>query len=440
MDGVKRIKINFKPQGYQKESLFHPARFKVIIRGRRGGKTEEEIQGAIKDAVTNPGLHWITAPSYRQVKSIIWTRLKAVLRIDDLWKFNEQELYAEHPAILDENKVPTRLELKGCDKTDSLVGVGLKSLRMDEAGLTSNKAWDLLRPMLADHKAPAWFYTTPRGKNWLYDLYKRGKSLDYPDWMSWRQPTSVNKYISPDEIDLAKQEMSELMFRQEFMAEFLEDDIGVFRRIRACVTGEFESPIPGRFYVIGVDLAKSYDFTVLTVIDSVTRQVVAWERFQDVSWKEQKLRIQALAIKYNNALCVIDSTGVGDPIYEDLSGSSVSCESFKFTNATKNKLVDQLAISIEQRLITFPRIPELIQELSQFEYKISDGGRIIYSAPDGKHDDCVISLGLAVWALRSSLKEAQVVQEQTIALVEDKVGRGEVVWDEEEDEQEYGGY
>jgi hypothetical protein len=417
--------IPYCPQDFQRAIHESKKRFKVVKIGRRGGKTELLINEQIRQAVNNPGLHWICAPSYKQVKSISWTRLKALLKVDRDWKCNEQELSAHHPVI------GTTLELKGTDNEDSLRGVGLKSVGLDEAASIKENVWpEIIRPMLADSRGPALFIGTPKGKNWFHDIYFK----DDPDWQSWGYPTSVNKYIHPDEIAQAKKDMSERLFRQEFLAEFLDDETGVFKKIRQCVTGEFQGPILGRFYVLGIDLAKTQDFTVLTVIDSVTRHVVAFERFQDVSWTEQKLRIQALAHKYNNALCVIDATGVGDPIVEDLQHCGLSLyydgdkPGFKFTNESKNRLIDNLAIAIESRLVTFPNIEVLVDELQRYEYQITTGGKIQYGAPDGRHDDAVTSLALSVWGIRNQMREAQVYQGQEEVFV-DRVGRGIPVYE-----------
>ena len=428
MKKVKQITIPYTPQGYQLEIHNHPARFRVVNIGRRGGKTELLINEKIRDAVKNPGLHWIVAPSYRQVKSICWTRLKSLLKVDPDWKYNEQELYAEHP------KIGTRIELKGADNEDSLRGVGLKSVGLDECAMMKSNVWpEIIRPMLADSGGGALFISTPKGRNWFYDVYLKGTNDD-PLWHSWNYPTSINKYISPEEIDQAKADLSEMLFKQEFMAEFLDETTGVFKGIRQCTVGELKEPIKGRFYVMGVDLAKTYDFTVLTVMDSVTREVVAHTRVQNVSWREQKLMIQDLAFKYNNALCLIDSTGVGDPVVEDLMSSNISVEGYKFNETTKKQMVDNLAIAIERRLITFPQIDVLINELRDFEYKIGNTGKISYQAPDGKHDDCVVSLGLAVWAIRHQLKESQVVQREDILLLaQDRQGMGELVTEREEE-------
>jgi hypothetical protein len=397
-----------------------------VVVGRRGGKTEFLLQEEIKLAVKYPGLHWIVAPSYRQVKSICWRRLKAILNIDIDWKYNEQELSAEHP------KIGTRIELKGADNEESLKGMGLKSAGLDECAIMKSNVWpEIIRPMLADYRSPATFISTPKAKNWFYDLYMKGINGE-KEWQSWRYPTSINQYILKDEIEQMKKDMSERLFRQEVLAEFLEDEAGVFQGIRSCIVGTLQSPSVGRFYVMGVDLAKTQDFTVLVVMDAITREVVAFERFSDISWTEQKVRIQRLAHKYNNSLTVIDSTGVGDPIAEDLRNANISLyyegdkPGYKFTNESKARLIDQLALAIEQRLITFPNIEVMIEELRQFSYSISPGGRIIYGAPESKYDDCVIALALANWGIRTYLHSAQVLQKQEQEVI-DKQGRGELI-------------
>jgi len=420
------IKIDYSPQNYQREIHDNPSRYRVVVIGRRGGKTEFLLQEEIRLAVKNPGLHWIIAPSYRQVKSICWRRLKTILAVDTDWKYNEQELSAEHP------KIGTRMELKGADNEDSLKGIGLKSAGLDECALMKLNVWpEIIRPMLADSRGPATFISTPRAKNWFYDLFLKGFNKE-KDWQSWQYPTSINQYILKEEIAEMKKDMSERLFRQEVLAEFLEDEAGVFQGVRSCIVGSIQNPVIGRFYVMGVDLGKAEDFTVLTVIDALTREVVAFERFQDIRWTEQKLRIQHLAHKYNNALTVIDATGVGDPIAEDLENANISLyyegdkPGYRFTNESKMRLIEQLILAIEQRLITFPNIEILIEELKQFSYSISPGGRIIYGAPEGKHDDCVIALALANWGIRTYLHSAQVLQSQERE-VRDKEGQGELI-------------
>jgi len=187
-------------------------------------------------------------------------------------------------------------------------------------------------------------------------------------------------------------------------------------------------PEKGKFYVMGADLAKHQDFTVLTVMEASTREVVAFDRFQDISWTEQKVRIQALASRYNNALVLLDSTGVGDPILDDLQVSFVSAEGYKFNNESKKRLINFLAVAIEQRLITFPDIEVLVNELQIYEYAITSHGAITYNAPSGKHDDCVISLALAVWACKTYIQSAQLIErrlDEEKPEFQDRQGMGE---------------
>lgn len=430
--------IPYVPQPYQQQIEDHPARFKVVILGRRAGKTEMAINIVVSKAMEVPGRYWIVAPSYRQCKSIVWTRLKQLVKNDPYWEFNESDLSAKH------TKRHTLIELKGADNEDNLKGVALQGLVMDEAAFIKANVWpEILRPMLADTKGWAIFITTPKGRNWVYELFNKND----PEWKSWNFPTEINSYIDKNEIEQARKDMSERLFKQEFRAEFLDDDTSVFKGVRSCTVGDLLPPINGRFYVMGVDLAKTMDYTCLTVMDSVTRAVVAFERFQDIKWTEQKLRIQALASRYNNAMCVIDSTGIGDPIIDDLTNSNISLfygddgrPGFKFTNDSKFQLINQLAIAIEQRQITFPRIDILLEELMAYEYSIGDSGKIKYGAPIGKHDDTVVSLALAVWGIRRQLHEAQVVNKRNDDSVYDRQGRGEIVLPMEELETANTGY
>ena len=437
------IETNYEAQSYQDEIHDDNHRFKVINIGRRGGKTEFALNELIEKSINKPGLYWYIGPSYRQAKSIGWTRLKTLLQPAlKFWKFNEQELYAE------EIHTKTRIELKGADNEESLLGVGLNGVVFDESAMIRATVWPrIVRPMLADKQGWAIFISTPKGKNWFYDLFMKGMNQEEKDWKSYKYPTSINKYIDADEIAEMKKDMPERLFMQEVMAEFLDDSIGVFRGLKSCITGKLQMPVIGRFYVMGIDLAKTLDFTVLTIVDSITREVVFWDRFNNIDWKEQKFKIMEWATLYNNALCVIDSTGVGDPIVEDLQHSGLSVyfdkdgrPGFKFTNTSKNNLIDALSMAIEQRQITIPpKLDCLIDELQSFEYVLTPTGNIKYGAPEGKHDDCVISLALAVWGIRNQLKEAQIVSNYQRNDEIDREGRGELVVPEYE-QQNYRGY
>ena len=119
-----------------------------------------------------------------------------------------------------------------------------------------------------------------------------------------------------------------------------------------------------------------------------------YDRFNELSWPLQKKRIVSLS-NTTDAYFLIDSTGVGDPILDDLKNEGVRCEGFKFTNSSKAQLVEGLEIAIEEQNIGLPEEDVLLNELKAFSYEVTRSGNMRYSAPSGLHDDCVMALGLA---------------------------------------------
>jgi len=389
------VYVNYRPHPAQNKFHSSEVRFKVCCTGRRWGKTLAATIEILKDALANPGcLNWWVAPVYSQTM-VAYRMLSKGRKIiaNDLRSLKRIEL-TQGSAI----------EFKSADNFDSLRGSGIHLLVIDEAALIDREAWEeALRPTLTDTKGKAIFVSTPKGRNYFFELFCRGQDPQYPEWESFTFPTSSNPYISPEEIEEAKKTLPEAVFRQEYLAEFLEDSAGVFRNIKACIQGSFEEYQFGHSYVLGWDVAKHEDFSVMTVIDETTKHIVAFDRFNQIDYTVQLIRLSSLADKYR-AHIIMDSTGVGDPLFEQVKKLGYSVEGFNFTNITKQQLIEHLAVQLEQQKITFPFIPELIHELELFQYEMTRAGNVKYSAPQGYHDDCVMSLALAVWkALRTNI-------------------------------------
>jgi hypothetical protein len=175
----------------------------------------------------------------------------------------------------------------------------------------------------------------------------------------------------------------------------------VFRHVRECATGEFQEPDKDDWYNGGLDLAKVEDFTVLVIVGRKS-EVVFTDRFHRLDWDLQIARIKAATHRYEGSL-LVDSTGVGEPVYERLRQADVTAEAYPLTARSKSALIDNLALMLEQRLVTLPRPelwPEGIDELEAFEYSVTDNGNVKTGAPSGIHDDCVIALALALWRRR----------------------------------------
>ena len=190
-------------------------RFRVVVAGRRFGKTHLSIRELCFHARKPNQEVWYVAPTYRQAKQIVWRKLK--YKLQDLnWakKINESEL----TILLKNGSV---ISLKGADNADSLRGVGLDFMVMDEFADVDEEAWtEVLRPTLADKQGKALFIGTPKGiGNWAHDLYTM--PLEQPNvWASFQYTTIDGGQVKEEEIESAKRDLDERTFRQEFLATF----------------------------------------------------------------------------------------------------------------------------------------------------------------------------------------------------------------------------
>ncbi len=383
--------IRYQPHPGQ--AAFHnsKARFRILAAGRRFGKTQAACFEAAHCAIIQPGsVVWIVAPVFSQ-SMLSWRMIRQFLPASLVKDYHLSEKFIEL-------KNGSTIWIKSADSPDNLRGEGLDFLVMDEAGMIKEDTWqEVLRPALSDKQGRAVMISTPKTQNWFYDLWTRGQDPEYKDYESWKLPTSANPYILPEEIEEAKKTLPDLVFRQEFLSEFLDDIGAVFRGVKKCIRGALCEPISGESYVMGADMAKYQDFTVLTVLNS-KGDLVAFDRFNQIDYTFQMERITNLAKKYK-AKIYIDSTGVGDPIFEQLQRSGLNIVSYKFTNESKKQLIEGLSLAIEQEKIHYPDIPELIHEMTIFGYEVTASGTVTYNAPGSYHDDIVISLSLANYGL-----------------------------------------
>jgi phage terminase large subunit len=197
----------------QREVWDSTARFKLLCSGRRFGKTYLCIARLVAWAVSKPGsLNWYVTANYRMAKQIAWRQLKTMVPADICIKRNESELSVE----LSNGSI---IALKGAENADSLRGVSLSTLVIDEAAYVKQDAWEMvLRPALSDQGGPAWFITTPAGLNWFHDLWEQAQ--DEGDWETYSYTTVQGGNVPPDEIEAARRTLDERTFRQEYLASF----------------------------------------------------------------------------------------------------------------------------------------------------------------------------------------------------------------------------
>jgi len=288
------------------------------------------------------------------------------------------------------------------EKPDGCRGRKYRTVVIDEAAMVRNlsDAWNgAIRPTLTDMHGGAWFLSTPRGLNYFHTLYQRGISEDeeWHDWAAWQMPTTANPFIDAEEVASAKRETPEQFFRQEYLAEFLDVEGAVFRHINERIDAncEQDEALPGHEYVMGVDWGKLNDWTVITVIDVKLRAVVHITRINQIDYKTQIARLKAVYSWFRPSVIKAEANSMGEPLIEELRDASLPVTPFTTTNASKQVVIDALSMAFDRGDITIPDIPFLTSELVGFEAQRLPSGLLRYSAPEGMHDDCVISLALA---------------------------------------------
>jgi len=295
------------------------------------------------------------------------------------------------------------------DNAGSILGDAFDLVVLDEAARYYEGVWsEVIQPTLADRNGRAIMISTPRGRNWFWHEWQRGKSDDVPEYASWRLPSAdnPNPWIRRA-AELARARVPDMVYRQEWLAEFISDGGAVFRHVRDRVSA-VAGPVEGHHYVVGADWGKLNDFTVLTVVDLTERAVVEIDRFNQIDYVMQRGRLVALCERYEPLSVIAERNAMGEPIIEELLREGLPVRGFTTTNASKAQAIEGLALAFERGTITIPDDDTLTGELLAFTATRLPSGLLRYEAPAGLHDDCVMSLALA-WTGVGSVVEGRLM-------------------------------
>ena len=372
---------------------------RVVVRaGRKFGKTFTAVRVARSWAAENPGgIILIAAPEFSYLRDQVVPELikdipnKAVKGGNWGVGYNK----SEHILTMAND---AQIFLRSMENPDAVRPLSVAGLIAEEFSLWSAYAWnECVRPTLMAKAAPALFIFTPKGMNQAYELWDR--AIGGAEGHKAFHFTSYDGPIPKEAIDAEAATMPEGVRRQEIYAEFLEDLGGVFTGVRKCIAGDLEKPQEGETYVIGCDLGKTQDFTVICVLKRSSRALVYFERFSQLDWMFQVSKVLAASKDYHDAIILLDSTGLGDPIYDCLRDRGAVVKGYTFTAQSKRRLVENLSLAISQGNIRFPDIPELVSELEIYQAEQLPSGGVRYGAPSGYHDDAATALMLACWEL-----------------------------------------
>ncbi|WP_336516038.1 terminase large subunit domain-containing protein [Pollutibacter soli] len=370
-----------EPHFNQREILKCKSRFIVVMCGRRFGKSELALNILITNALAGNRVAYVT-PNYKLAKKFFDALLNTLPAL--IGEFNKTDL---------EGKLLSGGEIQFFtgERLDNFRSLKFHVVIIDESSFIPDleNGWNnAIRATLTDYKGKAYFLSTPRGKNFFYSLYLKGINGE-PDWTSFKFTSYDNPYLDKNELDLIKDSLPAAVFEQEYMANPAENAANPFgtEYINRCIEPISNHPV----VCYGIDLAKSEDFTVIIGLDKYG-SVCYFDRFQR-DWRhtiKEILQLPAIV----KTRCLVDSTGVGDAIVEELQTNLKLVEGFKFSSSSKQQLMEGLVKAIQKREITFPAGP-ITNELHIFEY-VFHNSITKYSAPSGFHDDCVMALALAV--------------------------------------------
>ena len=383
----------------QEAAIFDEARISVCEAGTKSGKTVGCMAWIFERAwMGKRGWnYWWVAPYYAQA-AIAFRRMKDGIP-PQIYKANDNDMTLKLTN-------GTTIWFKSGDKPDTLSGEDVYGCVVDEASRLRQESWWAVRSTLTATRGPLRIIGNVKGKlNWAYKLGKRAK-----DWVArWTEggckgPKLYGYHVitcwdaveagvlDRMEIEDARDDLPPAVFEELYEAQATETGSNPFgiEQIRECVLDHSPSGTP---VVWGWDLARKRDWSVGIGLDEFG-QVVRMERFKN-SWPTT---IDIILEQTKTTKALVDSTGVGDAILGQLQrGGGQNYEGFVFSSKSKQQLMEGLAVAIQNHEVYFSN-GVLVEELESFEYEHSRTG-VLYSAPEGMHDDCVCALALARQAL-----------------------------------------
>lgn len=401
---------NFVPMDHHLVALRNRARFKVMCWHRKARKTTLAVNELMRRAAAEVGVYWYVAPVLKQARAIVWQEPDMFPRFcpPEIWaKRNNTNLTIPMPN-------GSIIQVCGADDPDSMRGPNPKGVVLDEYGKMKKAMWSsVVQPiMMANKTAWTWFMGTPNGKNDFYVRLQHALNSGDPAWWGSILKASESGIIDPVMLEEAKRTTTQAYYGQEYECDFIDSAQSFFRRVRDntydATDEKLWNILSGQQFKLGIDLAKYQDWTVITPLNLHTLRVGPQDRFNQVDWNLQKARVEAAYLRHNKAKITIDSTGLGDPIVDDLRNRGVEIDldgghAFKFTETSRANLLSHLSMLLEQDRIKLPNDPGLIDELEAMHFELGPTGKIRAAVPEGMHDDRIMSLALACFGVETRL-------------------------------------
>ena len=367
-----------------------PQKYITVVSPRQVGKSLLLVNLILYYGINDKGSKiGVITPIYQQARKLMEDLYEAIKDsgIVEATNFSNFEIKL---------KTGSKIYFRSSEREDGLRGYTFDYLFLDEASYQSEDAWKrAIQPTALVHGKKVVLFSTPRGRDWFYELFQMGQDPNSPMHASVRMEQGDNPYIDKEEIAAAKRSLPDSIFRAEYLGEFLEGESQVFQNFNANCFDKWPKPV-GKCY-IGVDLAQTGDYTVATVIDA-TGAVVEIYRDNHKEWETMQTNIIQLARTYA-ATVMIETNSMGSVVLEGIKKKYQDTHGFNTSNQSKRDIVESLIMGFNEGIVKIPSatlLPELHRELEVFEMTYNPQTRSVkYAARNSFHDDMVISLCIA---------------------------------------------
>lgn len=390
----------------QAQALRLGGQVQVKVAGRRFGKSTVTLVDVVHECATKPRQIWyVTAPSIDQAKIYFQeleqraaenALLDALIKGPIKWSPFPEAVLINGSKILGRSTARDGVYLRG---------KGANGVAITEAAFIKDRVYhEVIRAMVLDRQGLLRLETTPNGMNYIYKLFQEGLHDTSGYYRSFHATVYDNERLSRDELERIKREIPELAWRIEYMAEFVDDDTFIFPwSLLADVFDDYapdEKPQAGHKYVIGVDLAKYQDYTVIIVLDATQPpyKLAEWHRYQGRLYTDVAAHVNELQAKYR-AKVYLDATGVGEPVAEQVR----NCEPFVFSEKSRSELLSNLVVLVQQRKLLLPSSWTVLRDEMRYFRNVRRGSKVKPEAAEGYHDDTVMALALACWGVRAHM-------------------------------------
>ena len=372
------------------------AKYHVACVGRQYGKSMMAMNLVLYWAI-NDGpckVLWVS-PVYSQTSKVMKELMEAIGGSGIVERCNYSDNYIKL-------KNGSEIYFRSAERYDNIRGMTMQYGVIDEAAFCKNEAYsEAIKPVFLVSGKRILFVSTPKGSNWFKELYQLGKSDDYPNYKAYKGSSYDTPYIDKEEIEDAKRTLPENVFKQEYLAEFIDSGGEVFQNIDKNTFPKYTQP-EGKVFC-GIDLGKQEDSTVATFMDG-TGKIVDIYRNNKVEWSSMVKDIVVLIRKWN-ATVTVEVNSIGDVIYEQIKNQWQDTHPFITSSKSKNEIIEGLILDMNESTIQIPSeelFPHLYQELSVFTYEYNPKTRNIkYGHPAGLHDDTVMSLAITNWSRKT---------------------------------------